>query len=54
MFLLFELPLRKRSQQQPQAFQLLWVQDSAEDVINVLDRNQLALRNIPGSGRVAR
>jgi hypothetical protein len=43
---LVELLLRKRRQQQPQALKLFRVQNPAEQLIEVFDRNQLALRHI--------
>lgn len=43
---LIELLLRKRRDQQPQAFELFRIQNAVEEFVEVLDRDEFALRDI--------
>ena len=50
VFGLVELLLRERGHQQPQALQLLGVEDAVEQLVEVGDGHQLALRHIAQVG----
>ena len=45
-----ELLLRKRREQQPQAFELLRIEDVLEQPLEVVERDQLALRDVAEVG----
>ena len=45
-----ELLLRKRRDQQPQAFELLGIEDVLEQPLEVVERHQLALRDVAEVG----
>src|SRR5438067_10055585 len=50
---LIELLLRKGRDQQSQAFELLRIQDTVEEIKEVIDRDQFALGNIAQIGPVS-
>ena len=45
-----ELRLRERRQEQPQSFELLGIQDLAEQLVEVRERDELALRHVAEIG----